>query len=65
MAAKNPQVRVDPDLLERAAFVARAFGETTPQYVGRVLRQAIERDLPRARKLIDKKLGTDNGEQAG
>ena len=58
--AKNPQVRVPADLLDEMAFIARAFGETTPRYAARVLRQAVERDRARARKIIDRKLSPES-----
>jgi hypothetical protein len=53
--AKTIQVRLPAELVEDAALCARAFGESTPAYVARLVRDAVRRDLPRAAKLINKR----------
>lgn len=58
--AKTIQVRLPADLVDDAGLVAKAFGESTPGYIARVVRESTRRDFPKAAKLIAKR-----AEQAG
>lgn len=51
--SKTEQVRIPADLARNARIVCAALDETLPEYVARVLREAIARDLPRAAKTVN------------
>ncbi len=57
---KTEQVRIPADLAKDARVVSAELGESLPEYVSRVLRQAVQKDLPKVSKLIAKR-----AEQAG
>lgn len=51
---QTEQVRLPVDLMEVVRRTAPALGETPGDYIARVVREALKRDIPRAAKVLDK-----------
>lgn len=57
---KTEQVRLLVETMNRVRKVAPALGETPSEYVNRVVADALQRDLPRAAKILN-----EEAEQVG
>lgn len=47
-------VRIDSEVKKAARIIAAALDKSLPEYISELLRPGIERDLPKAKKVMDK-----------
>lgn len=57
---KTEQVRLPVDLMKDVRSTSSVLGESANDYVARVVREALRKDMPRAAKILTKR-----AEQAG
>lgn len=57
---KTEQVRLPVELLKDVRSTSSVLGESSNDYIARVVREALRKDMPRAAKLLTKR-----AEQAG
>jgi hypothetical protein len=62
---KTEQVRLPADLMENVRMTCSAFGEAANEYVARVVREALRRDMPKAAKIIAKRAAEQGGKEEG
>ncbi len=64
MAKKTEQPRLPVDLMQDVRAVAPALGETPNEYIARVVREALKKDIPRAAKALAKRAEHGGKEEA-